>query len=160
MAKTKIVAEPGAYDFVIERVFDAPPERVFQAHVDPKAIPRWWGPGWLTTTVDHMNPQKGGMWRFIQKDADGNEYAFNGVYHEVASPERIIQTWEFEGLPGKVLLETLTLEALPEGKTLLRTQSVFQSVADRDGMLAAGAIEGGEDMWNRLDELLAQGDTA
>lgn len=157
MSKIKAIAEPGALDFTVERVFDAPRDRVFQAHIDPEAIPQWWGPRYLTTTVDQLDARKGGFWRFVQRDANGNEYAFHGVIHECVAPERIVQTWEFEGLAGHVLMETLTLEELPDGKTLLRTQSVFQSVADRDGMLASGATEGGAETWERLDELLAQG---
>ena len=157
MSKTKVIAEPGAHDFFLERVFDAPRERVFKAHVDPEAIPHWWGPRFLTTTIDKLEPRKGGVWRFVQRDAAGNEYVFNGVFHECAAPERIVQTFEFEGIPGHVALQTLTFEALPDGKTLLRSQSVFQSVADRDGMLAAGGRDGGSETWDRLEELLAQG---
>lgn len=156
MSKVKLTAEPGAHDFTIEREFEASRERVFEAHTNPEAIPHWWGPSWLTTRVDRLTPRKGGQWRFVQRDADGNEFAFNGVFHEVIAPERIIQTWEFEGYPGKVLLETITFEELPGGRTLFRSQSVFQSVEDRDGLLSAS--EGGHEMWDRLDKLLAEGD--
>ena len=156
MPKVKVIAEPGAHDFTVETVINAARERVFKAHIDPEAIPHWWGPSFLTTTVERLEPRKGGIWRFIQRDAQGNEYGFNGVFHECTPPERFIRTWEFEGTPGHVLLETLTLEELPDGKTLLRSQSVFQSVADRDGMLATGATEGGSEMLERLEEYLAQ----
>jgi len=156
MPKVKVTAEPGAHDFTVECVINAPRDRVFQAHIDPEAIPHWWGPRFLTTTVDRLEPRKGGVWRFIQRDVHGNEYAFNGVFHDCVPSERIVRTFEFEGQPGHVLLETLTLEELPDGKTLLRSQSLFQSVADRDGMLKTGATEGGAQMWERLEELLAQ----
>ncbi len=156
MPQVKVTAQPRAHDFMVECVIDGPRERVFQAHVDPEAIPHWWGPRSLTTTVERLEPRKGGIWRFIQRDARGNEYAFSGVFHECLPSERIIRTWEFEGMPGHVLLETVTFEDLPGGKTLLRSQSLFQSVADRDGMLAAGATEGGTQMWQRLEEYLAQ----
>jgi uncharacterized protein YndB with AHSA1/START domain len=97
-----------------------------------------------------------GSWRFIQKDANGNEFAFHGVNHEVLPPERIIDTFEFEGLPekGHVLLETARFEALPNNRTKLVSQSVFQSVADRDGMLQSGMEEGVNDSYDLLDELL------
>lgn len=152
MSKVKLTAEPGALDFTIEREFDAPRERVFKAHIDPLAIPQWWGPSFVTTEVDQLDPRKGGVWRFVQRNGHGGEFAFNGVFHEVIAPERIIQTWEFEGFPGKVLLETITFEELTGGRTLFRSQSVFQDVADRDGLLQAA--EGGHEMWDRLDALL------
>jgi uncharacterized protein YndB with AHSA1/START domain len=115
------------------------------------------GPRDLTTTLAAFEPVSGGKWRFIQKDKDGNEFGFHGVFHEV-SPERMIQTFEFEGLPesGHVVLETLRLEDLPNGRTRLTTQSVYQSVADRDGMIQAGMEYGIQDGYARLDELLAK----
>lgn len=107
-------------------------------------------------TLETFEPRNGGSWRYIHKDHDGPEYAFHGVYHEVLSPERIINTFEFEGLPekGHVVLETARFEELPGGKTKLTIQSVFQSVADRDGMLQSGMEEGVNDSYERLDVLL------
>lgn len=154
--KTKITAEPGKQEILITREFDAPRELVFKACTDPKLIPQWWGPRYLSTRVDTMDLRPGGQWRFINRDAEGNEYAFHGVYHEVRAPERVIDTFEFEGLPetGHVTLETLKLEELPGGRTRLIAQSVFQSVADRDGMLQGGMEGGVEDTYDRLEELL------
>ncbi len=153
---TDINAEPGKQEIVITREFDAPRELVFKAITDPKLVPQWWGPRYLSTEVDKMDVRPGGQWRFINRDAEGNEYAFHGVYHEILAPERIIDTFEFEGLPetGHVILETMKLEALPGGRTRLTTQSVFQSVADRDGMLQTDMAEGVKDTYNRLAELL------
>ena len=154
--KTNVTAEPGKQEILITREFDTPRELVFKACTDPTLIPQWWGPRYLSTEVDTMDVRPGGQWRFINRDAEGNEYAFHGVYHEILAPERIIDTFEFEGLPeiGHVTLETMKLEALPGGRTRLTTQSVFQSVADRDGMLQSGMEEGVNDTYNRLAELL------
>jgi uncharacterized protein YndB with AHSA1/START domain len=154
--KTKISAEPGKQEILIMREFDAPREIVFKACTDPTLIPQWWGPRYLSTEVDTMDVRPGGQWRFINRDAEGKAYAFHGVYHEVLAPERIIDTFEFEGLPekGHVTLETMKLEELPGGRTRLTTQSVFQSVADRDGMLQSGMEEGVNDTYDRLAELL------
>ena len=153
---THILAEPGKQEIVITREFDAPRELVFKAVTDPTLIPQWWGPRYLSTEVDKMDMRPGGQWRFINRDAQGTEYAFHGVYHEVLAPERVIDTFEFEGLPetGHVTLETMKLEALPGGRTRLIAQSVFQSVADRDGMLQGGMEEGVNDTYDRLAELL------
>ena len=153
--KTSIVAEPGKQEIFITREFDAPRELVFKAHIDPKLFVQWIGPHGLETTLETFEPVSGGTWRFTQKDNDGNEFGFHGVFHEV-SLERVIQTFEFDGLPesGHVTLETMTLEALPNGRTKLTTQSVFQSVSDRDGMIQAGMERGINEGYERLDELL------
>ncbi len=153
---TTITAEPGKQEMTITREFDAPRELVFKAVTDPKLIPQWWGPRYLTTEVDTMDVRPGGQWRYINRDAEGHAYAFHGVYHEILAPERIIDTFEFEGLPetGHVTLETMKLEELPGGRTRLTAQSVYQSVADRDGMLQSGAESGVKDTYDRLEELL------
>jgi uncharacterized protein YndB with AHSA1/START domain len=153
---TKITAEPGKQEIVITREFDAPRELVFKAFTDPKLYTRWLGPREIVMTLEKFEPRNGGMWRYIQKDKDGNEYAFHGVNHEVASSHRIIGTFEFEGLQekGHVILQTARFEELPGNRTKLTSQSVFQSVADRDGMLQSGMEEGVNDSYDRLDELL------
>lgn len=154
--KTTISVEPGKQELFVTREFDAPRELVFRAHTDPKLFVQWMGPRDLNTNLVTFEPVSGGKWRFIQKDPDGNEFGFHGVFHEV-SPERVIQTFEFEGLPesGHVVLETLRLEDLPNGRTRLTSQSVFQSVADRDGMVQAGMETGVVEGYERLDEILA-----
>ncbi|HII92047.1 MAG TPA: SRPBCC family protein [Methanosarcina sp.] len=153
---TKITAEPGKQEIIITREFDAPRELVFKAFTDPELYTQWLGPRGLTMTLETFEPRNGGSWRYIQKDAEGNEYAFHGVNHEVLSPERIIGTFEFEGLPekGHVILETARFEELPGNRTKLTSQSVFLSVVDRDGMLQSGMEEGVNDSYNHLDELL------
>jgi len=153
---TTISAEQGKQEILITREFDAPRELVFKAITNPELIPQWWGPRFLSTIVDKMDVRPGGQWRFINRDAEGNDYGFHGVYHEILAPERIIDTLEFEGLPetGHVTLETLKLEKLPGGRTRLIAQSVFQSVADRDGMLQTDMEEGVNDTYDRLAELL------
>jgi uncharacterized protein YndB with AHSA1/START domain len=152
MTKTKFTAEPGKQEIVITRVFDAPRELVFKASTDPNLIPQWWGPKSLMTTVDKMDVKTGGVWRFVQRDADGNEFAFHGVYHEI-SPQRLVQTFEFEGMPGHVLLEICTFEDI-DGKTKLTEKSVYESVEDRDGMLKSGMKEGAIETMDRLAELV------
>jgi uncharacterized protein YndB with AHSA1/START domain len=153
MAKMTLIAEPGKHDILMSREFNAPRELVFRALTDPTLVPRWWGPSTLTTVVDKMDVKAGGIWRFVQRDAAGNEYGFHGVYHEVLAPERIIQTFEFEGLPGHVLLETMILEE-HDGKTAIIDSSVFQTVEDRDGMLQSGMEGGAAESWDRFEALL------
>ena len=155
MAKARLIAEPGKHEFIMTRIFAAPRELVFKVMTDPQHIPQWWGKRDHTTIVDKMDVKVGGLWRFVQRNQQGNEYAFHGVYHAITAPERVVDTFEFEGMPGHVLLETLTLEAQTDGKTRLTVSSVFQSVADRDGMLSSGMEEGSNESYDRLEELLA-----
>lgn len=153
MGETEFVIEPGRQDIVITRVFDATPDVVFRAMTDPDLIANWWGPRRYETIVDHAEARSGGSWRFRNRDADGNEYAFKGVFHDVVPSERIVQTFEFEGAPGHVSLETATLERAG-GRTRYRAVSVFQSVEDRDAMVKSGMEGGARDSMDRLAELV------
>jgi uncharacterized protein YndB with AHSA1/START domain len=153
MEKLRLVAEPGQHNLTMWRDFNAPRERVFRALTDPTLIPRWWGPKDTTTLVDKMEVRKGGIWRYVQRDADGSENGFNGVYHDITSPERMIYTFEWEGLPGHVLLETVTLTER-NGVTTITDASVFQSIEDRDGMIQSGMERGASETWDRFEELL------
>ena len=144
-----LTATPGVQEIFVTRVFDAPRERVFRAHIDPKLIPQWWGPARFSTVVDRMDVRPGGSWRFVHRGPDGDEYAFHGVFHEIIEPEKITWTFEFEGWPGHVSLETVTFEE-QDGKTLLTVHSVYQSVEARDGMLNSGMADGLAESWDRL----------
>jgi len=154
--KTKLIAAPERQDVVISREFDAPRELVFRAFTDPNLYTQWLGPRRLRMTLETFEPRSGGRWRYIHQDQEGNQYGFHGVFHEVLAPSRIIDTFEFEGLPekGHVSLETATFQETAGGKTSLTIQSVFQSTADRDGQLQSGMEEGLNDSFDRLDELL------
>jgi uncharacterized protein YndB with AHSA1/START domain len=154
MNKTVIIAEPGMPQIIITREFDAPRDLVFRAHTDPQLLVRWLGPRDLTLTVDRYDARDGGTWRYVHTDAQGNEYGFHGVFHGTPSPEAIVQTFEFEGAPGHVKLDTTTLEQ-HGSMTLMRAVSSFQSVGDRDAMVASGVERGICDSADRLDELLA-----
>jgi uncharacterized protein YndB with AHSA1/START domain len=153
--KTSIIAEPGKQELFITREFEAPRELVFKALNDPDMLKQWLGPRDLTLEIEKFDGRSGGSYRFINCNATGTRYCFNGVIHEVTAPERIIRTFEFEGLPerGHVSLETATFEALADGRTKLTIHSVFKSVSDRDGMIQSGMERGVVDSHERLDEL-------
>jgi uncharacterized protein YndB with AHSA1/START domain len=155
MAKTQITATPGVPTIVIAREFAAPRDLVFRAHTDPDLLAQWLGPRELTTRIEVYEPRDGGKYRYVNVDADGNEYAFRGVFHGTPSPDLTVQTFEFEGMPGHVALETVTMEER-DGRTLVRTVSSFQSVEDRDGIIASGMEHGVHDSDARMEELLAR----
>jgi uncharacterized protein YndB with AHSA1/START domain len=157
--KTTLVALPGRQEIIITREFDAPRELVFKAHTDAAIYAQWLGPREYTTIVESLDARSGGSWRFVSTDKDGNQFGFHGVYHEVLAPERMIGTFEFEGLPesGHVEFDTSRFEELPGNRTRLTILAVYQSVEDRDGMIAGGMESGMNEGFSRLDELLAQG---
>jgi uncharacterized protein YndB with AHSA1/START domain len=155
MGKTEFEVVPGRQEVVMTRVFDAPRELVFKACADPNLFSKWWGPRRLTTHVEKMEVKPGGSWRVVQSDDAGHEFAFHGVYHDVVSPERTVQTFEFEGAPGHVLLQTATFEDL-DGKTRLTMKSIYESIEDRDAMVQTGMESGATESMERLAELLAR----
>jgi len=152
-SKATITAEPNTQNIVIKRVINASRDRVFQAHVDAELFKQWVGPRNLTMDLQSFTCEPGGSYRFVQTDQEGNAYGFKGVFHDVVENERIVQTFEFDGYPGHISLETLTLEDV-EGGTLITTNSVYQSAEDRDGMAQSGMDEGVNDGYDRLEELL------
>lgn len=148
-----ISAKPGGREIIITTVYDAPRDRVWRAYTEPELIKQWWGPRYLTTNIDKMDVRQGGIWRFVQKDPQGNEYGFHGVFHELLRPERIVQTWEWEGMPGHPHMEIAHFEE-KGGKTIVNAIAVFETVEDRDGILASGMEKGVNEGAERLAELL------
>ena len=154
MGTTRITAEPGLPFIEIEREFDAPRDLVFRAHTDPELLVQWLGPRRMTMTVERMEIRDGGTWRFIHREPDGTAHGFHGVFHGRPSVDWMVQTFEYEGAPGHVSLESLTLEER-DGRTLLRAHAVHQSVEARDAMIASGMEQGVNEGYERLDELIA-----
>ena len=154
MDKNNLVVDRAALAFSMSRVFDAPRELVWKIYTDPVLTPDWWGPRYLTTVVEKMDVKVGGVWRFIQKDAKGNEYAFNGVYKEVKAPERLTYTFEFEPVAGHISTDTIVFEELPDRKTKVTARTTFDTLEDLEGMLQSGMEEGSVETWDRLEELL------
>jgi uncharacterized protein YndB with AHSA1/START domain len=155
VAKTSATTftQPSDREIVMARIFDAPRELVFAAYTDPQHIPHWWGPRNMTTIVDRMDVRPGGVWRYIHKGPDGAEFGFNGEYREIVPPERLVSTFEFEGMPGHIVVDTAVFEE-QDGKTKVTVTSLFQSREDRDGMLESGMESGANESWDRLAELI------
>src|SRR5262245_42135104 len=116
---------PSDREIVITRVFDAPRKLVFDAVIKPEHVARWWGPRYLTIVSCEMDFRPGGAWRFVHRAPDGNDYGFRGVYREIKPPERIVQTFEFEGMPGHVSVETMILEE-QDGKTKMTVACLYR----------------------------------
>lgn len=155
MRKAQITADPGLPFIDIRREFDAPRDVIFRAHTDPELLVQWLGPRGYEMTVDRWEVRDGGAWRYVSRDAEGNEFGFHGVFHGPPTPERLVQTFEFEGAPGHVSLDSLTLEER-DGRTLVHIHSVHETVEARDAMVESGMEDGVQQGYERLDELVAR----
>ena len=155
-SKTTIEAPAARQDILITREFDAPRELVFRAYTEADLFKQWMGPREDKLDLKTFDARSGGSWRYVDVDPEGTEWGFRGVFHTVQAPDLIIQTFEFEGMPGHACLETLRLESLPNNRTRVTGISVFQTVEDRDGMLESGMEGGVNDSFEKLDELLAR----
>jgi uncharacterized protein YndB with AHSA1/START domain len=148
------VTTPSDREIVLTRVFDAPRDLVFEAHTSCEHMSQWWGPRRYEVASCKVDFRPGGAWRIVHRTADGDEeHGFRGEFREIVRPERIAWTFEWEGLPGHISVDTLTFVE-DDGKTTLTATSVFDSVEDRDGMLQSGMEEGAAETWDRLAEYL------
>ena len=155
MTELKITAEPGSNEIHTEREIDAPRDLVFRAYREPELLAQWLGPRSYTMEIDTFEFRDGGRYRYRHIDDQGNTFGFHGVFHGDPSPDGMVQTFEFEGYPGHVSLDSAVLEDRGD-TTLIRTVSVYQSVADRDGMVQSGMADGMREGYERLDELVAK----
>lgn len=152
--KTQISAPAGTPFVDTEREFDAPAELVHRAFLEPDLIVQWLGPRKYEMVIDKFDARAGGAYRYIHRNAEA-EWAFHGVFHSLAI-DNMVQTFEFEGYPGHVSLDQVVIEDIGGGRSRIRGHSVFQSVADRDGMIENGMSDGVEEGYDRLDELMAR----
>ncbi len=149
-------ASPGL-ELAMTRFFSSPRETVFRMIIDPLLIPRWWGAIGRRTEVDSMDVTPGGEWRFVQHGADGAEYGFHGTYGEVEFPERLVYSYEYEGMSGEDRTETITL-AEDGNRTRLTLTAAFPSRRARDDAMAAGILEAFAVGMDRLAALLGEED--
>jgi uncharacterized protein YndB with AHSA1/START domain len=153
--KTLLIAEPDKPMTILMRVFNAPRSLVFEAYTRAEHIEKWWGRRQMKTVVDKLDAKPGGAWRFVQYEPGGEEFAFRGEFREIVPQEKIVSTFEYEGMPGHVIVNTTLFEE-HQGKTKVTVTSVYPSLGDREGMLRAGMEIGANEAWEHLEELLTQ----
>jgi len=146
------ITTPKDREIHIERIFNAPRERVWQAMTDPDLVAEWWGRG-NKLVIEKLEVKRGGHWRFVEHSNDG-VHGFEGRFREVTPPERIVQTFEWDGMPAYVIINTTTLEDLGDGRTKLVTTSQFYTNEERDGFLQSGMEGGLNQSYAALDRLL------
>ena len=149
-----ITADPRLPIIHLTRDFTATPEQLYRAHTDPELFARWVGPDDNTVTIEHWDARTGGSWRYVA-DCGGSQ-GFRGTFHEVR-PDRIVQTFTWEGMPDAVSLETMTFEDLGGGRTRLHSQSLVDSFEGRDAWLSSGMETGVNQGYAKLDAMIADG---
>ena len=153
-SETTINVPEGLPYIEILREFEAPPDKVYRAHVEADLAMRWLGPRDLDNQAEHWDARTGGSWRYVSSRGE-DTFGFYGSFHELRPGERIVQTFTFEGVPDGVALEVMTFEPLEGGRTRLRAVSVVETVEARDQFVASGMETGVVQGYERLDELLS-----
>ena len=151
--KRTLITTPHDTELRMERTFDAPRTLVWRAYTDPALIARWMGPRRLKIRIEQMDVRPGGRWRFVHTDEDGTEYGFHGEFLEVVPPERIVQTWVFEGMPDASSVETMQLLE-KDGRTTVVSTAKYKTRAHRDAHVESGMEAGVNEGFDRLEELL------
>ncbi|MCY1136551.1 SRPBCC family protein [Actinoplanes sp. Pm04-4] len=150
---THVEADPDLPIIRITREFRASPAKLLRAHTDPELFARWIGPDSLQTKIEHWDARTGGSFRYLSVRGD-EVYAFYGSFHSIR-PDRLVQTFTYEGDPDQVGLSTLWFDDLGDGRTRLRTQSLVDSFETRDGWLKSGMEVGLRDGYNKLERMLS-----
>lgn len=145
-----VVTTPSDREILVTRVFDAPRQKVWDALTRPELVARWWGRG-NRVVIERLEVERGGHWRFVEHAADG-VHGFEGRFREVSPPDRLVQTFEWDGMPGHVVVNSMTLEDLGDGRTKVVTTSLFHTREERDGMLSSGMSAGLEQSYRALEE--------
>jgi uncharacterized protein YndB with AHSA1/START domain len=147
-----ITTTPSDREIRMERIFNAARERVWKAMTTPELIAQWWGRG-NKLVIEKFEPVRGGHWRFVEH-SDHGVHGFEGRFREVTPIERVVQTFEWDGMPGHVIVQTVTLEDLGDGRTRMVDVSLFHTTEERDGMMHSGMEGGANESYAALDSVL------
>ena len=145
------LSTPSDREIRSERIFNAPRARVWKAVTEPDLLAQWWGRG-NKLVIERYEFQRGGHWRFVEH-SDHGAHGFEGRFREISPIERLAMTFEWDGMPGHVIVQTITLEDLGD-KTRLTALSLFHTTAERDGMLHSGMEVGANQSYAALDGVL------
>lgn len=158
-ANTLKVSTPSDREIAMTRVFDAPRELVFEAYTRPELLKRWLGVhnGW-TLEVCEIDLRVGGAYRYVWRGPDGADMGMRGVYREVVPPERIVATEKFDQswYPGEAVGTVVMVEQ--GGRTTLTMTVLYESRETRDAVLRSPMEKGMAAGFDKLEELLADGD--
>ena len=150
------VSTPADREIVLTRLFDAPRRLVFDAMTRPEHVKRWWGilDDRYSLTVCDIDLRPGGAWRWVGRGPQG-EFAFHGVYREIAAPDRLVFTEIYDPFPDveSVVTQIVTEEG---GTTRLTVTALYPSLEVRDSVLKTGMARGAGISYDRLDDLVRE----
>ncbi len=147
---------PSDREIVMTRLFDAPQRLVFEAMTKPEHVRRWWGilDERYSLPVCEIDLRPGGAWRYVGRGPQG-QFAFHGVYREVAAPDRIVYTEIYDPFPDAESVVTVILTE-EGGKTRLTVTAVYPSRDVRDAVLKTGMERGAGISYDRLEDLVVE----
>jgi uncharacterized protein YndB with AHSA1/START domain len=154
MIQRATLTTPSDREIHVERIFNSPREEVWRACTDPELVAQWWGRG-NKLVIEKMELKRGGHWRYVEH-VGSESHGFEGRYREVKPPERLVCTFEWDGMPGYVSVTTTTFVDLGDGRTKIISHSIFHTAEERDGMMKSGMEQGMNQSYEALDRLLAR----
>ena len=150
--KKAVVTTPTERTIHIEREFNAPREKVWRAMTEPQLLAQWWGRG-NKLVIEKYELKKGGHWRFVEHAGDA-VHGFEGRFREVTPIDRLVMTFEWDGMPGYPIVETIELQDLGNSRTRIVNTSLFYEKDERDGFMASGMEGGMNESYAALDRVL------
>ena len=139
--------------FVIDRVYDATPERVFRAWADPQAKAKWFNPPTVMADKREFDFQAGGREQFTARLPDGRLFGYDSRYQEIVPGERIVYAYtiDFDETRISASLVTVEITSAGEGTRLLNTE---QGVYLDGGDTPASREKGTRELYDKLETLL------
>jgi uncharacterized protein YndB with AHSA1/START domain len=150
------VSTPSDEEIRMTRLFNAPPELVFEVMSKPEHVKQWWGQlgEGYSVPVCEIDLRVGGKWRFVNRHPQG-EVCFYGEYREINPPGRLVFSEIFEQYPDTV--SVVTTELKPEGnKTRLIATVKYPSREVRDIVMSSGMERGAATSYDQLENLLGR----
>lgn len=144
------------HSLVLERIFDAPPEKVWQAWSTPEILVQWWAPRPWSTPVCEMEMRAGGKFHFVMKGPEGEEFDNNGVFLEVIPGHKIVTTDAFKPgwtPAGPFMVAIVTMAPIEGGRKTKYTATAMHWTAEaREQHEKMGFHEG----WGKCADQLAE----
>ena len=123
-------------ELVINRIFDAPREIVFEAWTRAEHLVHWWGPKDFTLPFCEIDFREGGKYRFCMRSPENEDHWVWGEYRRIVEPEELVMTWLRGSEEGEITSSTtvtLTFEAEGQRTKFGLYQALFETVENRDG---------------------------
>jgi uncharacterized protein YndB with AHSA1/START domain len=134
LEQLNVNAQPASTSIVMTRIFDAPPNAVFEAWTRPEEVAQWWDPGGKPLAVCEIDLRPGGRFRWVHQGDQKMEYPFTGTYRKIAPPDELV----FAARTAPSSPESIAILNFieDEGKTRFTMTIECQSMEERDALLA------------------------